>query len=159
MDNRAIADQLVSDFGTLLTVNGLGLSGPANNCALVFDNDLVLNIAYDANSERLVFSLFVADLVDDAPAALHKMMMASNVKICSEVGAALAIDEEASSIILLSSQSVETLDNARFEKTVERILNLAEKWQRYIGEYRAKSSSAAAAAAAPTQDGYTQVYG
>ena len=138
MDKRAIANQLVSDFGKMLTVDGLTLDADNNGCVLVFDDELVLNIEYDEPEERLVFSIFIDTLPKEGAEHLLRELMGANLYWHQTRGATLCLEEGTDGVILVYPRSVAILDYHSFEAVVENLLNQAEKWR---GKIRAVTPS------------------
>ena len=56
MDKKALAQQLLDGFGKTLTVGALTLDERTSSCVLIFDEQLVINIEYDEQTQRLVLS-------------------------------------------------------------------------------------------------------
>lgn len=57
MDNRQLADKLIANFGTLLTLPDLKLDEKTSSCVLLFDGDIVLNIEFDGASGQMILSV------------------------------------------------------------------------------------------------------
>lgn len=136
MDKRMLANQLVADFGKMLTLPQLLLDEKTNSCVLVFDGELVLNIEYDPEGERLVFSVFLDVLPQDGAEPLLRELMGGNLYWHRTRGATLCLEEGTNGIILIYARSVTELDEQSFETLVENFLVQAEKWRARINEFR-----------------------
>ncbi|MBS1196624.1 MAG: hypothetical protein H6R18_409 [Proteobacteria bacterium] len=157
MDKRAMANQLLADFGKTLTVQNLTLDAATNSCVLVFDGELLLNIEFDAVVERLVFSIYLDELPKEGAEPLLRELMGANLYWHRTRGATLCLEEGTGGVILLYSRNVAGLDGASLETIVENLLQQAEKWR---GRILAFSSAAAAPVALPADTGaFAPVYG
>lgn len=161
MDKRMLADQLVADFGRMLTLPGLALDKESNSCVLVFDGELLLNIEYDDPAERLVFSIYLDPLPEKGSEALLRELMSANLYWHRTRGATLGLEEATNGIILAYAREVTALDGASFETLVENLLNEAEKWRARIrGEAPADSDTAARpASSSGSGSDFTPIFG
>ena len=159
MDGRFMANELLAVFGRMLTVDGLRLGEEDNSCALLFDGDLALSIEYDEPTERLVFSIYLGQLPEEAAEPLLRELLAANFYWIGAGGATLCLEYTTGAIVLLYASRVVDLDDARFERTVENLLAAAEPWRERIVAHRtgrAYTDGAAQPAAVP---GAPPVYG
>jgi hypothetical protein len=135
MDSRFVANELLAEFGKLLTVDGLRLGEEDNSCVLLFDGDLALTIEYDDSQERLVFSVYLQMLPKEPPEGLLRELLAANLYWIGTGGATLCLEGSTGAIILLYASRVAELDGARFERVVENLLAIAERWRERIVEH------------------------
>ncbi len=147
MDGRYLANQLLAAFGRMLTVEGLKLGDEDNSCVLLFDGELALNIEYDEPAERLVFSIYVDRLPDVNPGPLVRELLAANLYWLGGGGATLCLEGTTDTILLIHANRVAELDDARFERTVENMLDIAERWRKRVAAHRAGTKQGAGAAA------------
>ena len=136
MDKRAMADQAVAEFGNTLTVEGLRLGKEDNSCVLVFDGDLLLNIEFDEESERLVFSIYLEELPRENVEPLLRELMCANLYWHRTRGATLCLEESTGGLMLIYASSVLELDGGAFENIVENLLDQAEAWRKRVAGYR-----------------------
>lgn len=150
MDGRFVANELLAAFGKVLTVDGLRLGEVDNSCVLLFDGDLALTIEYDEPTERVVFSIYLEQLPRETADQLLRELLAGNFYWIGTHGATLCIEGTTGSILLLFARRVAELDDARFERIVENMLDTAEQWRERIVAHRtgaaAREESAAPAA-------------
>jgi hypothetical protein len=135
MDNRLLANELLAAFGRTLTVEGLKLGEADHSCVLLFDGDLALNIEYDDPAGRLVFSIYLDTLTQDAPKALLRELLAANCYWIDTGGATLCLEEPTGAILLMYASQVTELDEPRLERIVENLLGLAERWRERIAAH------------------------
>lgn len=142
MDKRSFANQLVNAFGTLLTIDGLQLGDHDNSCVLLFDNNLELSIEYDDPAERLVFSIAVDTLRNEESATVLRQLLAGNYYWMGASGATICLDGTSGDILLIYGNPLMALDDRRFERIVENLLDAAEQWRTRIAEIRASAPAA-----------------
>jgi hypothetical protein len=116
----------------MLTVEGLRLGDEDNSCVLLFDGELALNVEYDESEERLVFSIHIAHLPKENATPLLQELLAANLYWIGAGGATLALDTPSGSILMIHASRVKELDDAHFERIVENMLNMAERWRKRV---------------------------
>jgi hypothetical protein len=136
MDNRFVANQLLAAFGKMLTVEGLQFGEEDNSCVLLFDDDLTLSIEYDDPAERLVFSIYLDSLSYEPAEPLLRELLAANLYWIGGGGATLCLEGSTGAILLLYASRIAELDDARFERIVENLLDTAERWRERIAAHR-----------------------
>lgn len=141
MDSRFVANELLAQFGKLLTVDDLRLGEEDNSCVLLFDGDLALTIEYDESQERLVFSVYLEMLPKETTEPLLRELLAANLYWISTGGATLCLESSTGAIVLLYASRVAELDHARFERIVENLLVMAERWRTRILEHRSGAAA------------------
>ena len=159
MDKRDLANQLVAAFGKTLTVDGLQLGEEHNSCVLVFDEDIILNIEYDPNVERLLFSVYLDELPKENAEPLLRELLGANLYWSRTRGATLCLEEGTNGVILVYPCSVDHLDNASFEVVVENVVQQAENWKKKIAKRKEEAASAVAKANAPSAPLGSVIYG
>ncbi len=150
MDNRFLANQLLAAFGRTLTVDGLKLGDEDNSCVLLFDGDLALNIEYDVPAERLVFSIYLDRLTNQPSEPLLRELLAANLYWIGGGGATLCLESATGALLMLYASRVTELDDARFERVVENMLDMAERWRERIAAHRTGTVVQGGAAADPS---------
>jgi Tir chaperone protein (CesT) family len=160
MDARSLANQLLDSFGRILTIDGLKLGEQDDGCVLLFDGDLALRIEYDEPSEQLMFSIYLASLPEERPERLLRELLGANLYWIGSGGATMCIDSASDAILLIQAQRVAELDDGRFERLVESLLNMAERWRERIAAHRTGASMANhAGAGSPALQSEPPVYG
>ncbi len=129
MSNRALAEKLITNFGTLLTLPELKLDDVSNSCVLLFDGDIVLNIEYDDTTSQVILSSYLDELPAEGSEAVLRELMIANLYWHRTDGATLGLEDATNGIILAQSRSVTELDDATFEKLVETFVNQTERWK------------------------------
>ena len=157
MDKRAMADQAVAEFGNTLTVEGLRLGSEDNSCVLVFDGDLLLNIEFDEESERLVFSIYLDELPRENAEPLLRELLCANLFWHRTRGATLGLEENTGGLMLVYASSVLELDGGAFENIVENLLDQAEAWRKRVASHR--ESAPAFAPVAMSQGAQPMIFG
>ena len=77
MDKKALAQQLLDGFGKTLTVGALALDEYTSSCVLIFDEQLVINIEYDEQTQRLVLSSYLHELPATGAEPLLRELLAA----------------------------------------------------------------------------------
>ena len=147
MSNRALAEKLIANFGTLLTLPELKLDDVSNSCVLLFDGDIVLNIEYDDPTSQLILSSYLDELPAEGGEAVLRELMVANLYWHRTDGATLGLEDATNGIILAQSRSVTELDDATFEKLVETFVNQTERWKGKLAASKRGEVDASAAAA------------
>ncbi|MCX5769441.1 MAG: type III secretion system chaperone [Candidatus Hydrogenedentes bacterium] len=142
MDSRERANQLVMEFGAMLTVDGLQLDPDNNSCVLLFDQEILLNIEYDAPADRMIFYVYLGELPQANAEPLLRELLSANLFWMRTRGATLALEEGTNGIILLYAHPLEDLDKAKFEAVVQNVVQQAENWKKRVGEIKAKTAVA-----------------
>lgn len=136
MDKRNLAEKLIANFGTLLTLPELTLDATTNSCVLLFDGDIVLNIEFDEPTGQLILSTYLDELSQDAPDGMLRELMVANLYWHRTDGATLGLEEATNGVILAQARAVTELDDPSFEKLVENFVNQAERWKKRIAQSR-----------------------
>ncbi len=155
MDSREHANELVKEFGAMLTVEDLQLDAETNSCVLLFDEDILLNIEYDAPADRIVFYGYLGELPGSNAEPILRDLLSANLFWLRTHGATLALEEGTNGIIIMYAHALGDLDKAKFETVVQNVVQQAENWKKRIAGLKAKSSAkdteaAAADAARPS---------
>ena len=93
MDKKALAQQLLDGFGKTLTVGALTLDERTSSCVLIFDEQLVINIEYDEQTQRLVLSSYLHELPATGAEPLLRELLAANLYWHRTNGATLCLEE------------------------------------------------------------------
>jgi len=157
MDKREMANRLIEEFGSMLTVEDLKLDEENNSCVLLFDENIVLNVEYDPTDARLVFSVYLDEIPQQNSEPLLRQLHASNLYWSLTCGATLALEEASGGIILAYARPVDDIDASKLEAIVQNILDQAEKWRARIARHKeadtAGASNADAAVASEPSGG------
>ena len=138
MSKKILAEQLISNFGKMLTLPDLKFDETSNSCILLFDDDLVLNVEYDEEGERLVFSIFLCTIPEENCEALLRTLLSANLYWSQTRGATLSLEQATNGIILAYARNVLEMDGTMLETIVENLLNQAEIWRKRIKAFENK---------------------
>lgn len=144
MDKRARAGQLLAELGDTLKLDTLKLDESSDSCALLFDDELLLNIEYVKDTGRLVLTSRLGELPREDAEPLLRELLVADLYWHRTGGATLGLEEHTGAVMLSYEQSVLEVDRQGFETLVETFLNQAERWTRRIA---AKPTSAAVSTA------------
>ncbi len=161
MDKRQLAEKLISNFGSMLTLPELRLDDKSNSCVLLFDGDIVLNIEFDDASGQMILSAYLDELPDSQPEAILRELMVANLYWHRTDGATIGLEESTQGLILAQARSVTDLDDASFEKLVETFVNQSERWKKRVAALKRGEGASANAPAMdlmPSRDG-AQIFG
>lgn len=136
MDKRHLADKLIANFGTLLTLPDLKLDDKTSSCVLLFDGDIVLNIEFDETSGQMILSVYLDEIPAENAEPVLRELMVANLYWHRTDGATLGLEEATGGIILAQARSVGELDDASFEKFVETFVNQSERWKKRLAAAR-----------------------
>lgn len=145
MDPKALARQLLDGFGKTLTVGALSLDERTNSCVLLFDEQLVINIEFDEQTQRLVLSSYLHELPATGAEPLLRELLAANLYWHRTNGATLCLEEGTGGVLLIYAHGVAGLDLPGFETVMQNFANQAERWTRRL----AQAGQSAPAPAAP----------
>lgn len=145
MHTQDLALRLIANLGKLLGLNGLTLQGGTHNCALEFDGNVTVTFEYHQPTEQMLLTAVLATLPAQDGEALLRELMAGNLSEFLQTGASLGFDKNSQSLILLQGRPVQELDDATFEKLVERFIDRAEAWKQRIESFDADAPAATSA--------------
>lgn len=151
MDKSELAAGLLAGLGETLTVPDLKFDPETNSSVLVFDNNLVVNVEFDAATGRIVLSAYLGELPEEGSEPALREFMAANLYWHRTRGATLCLEEGTGGIILVYGHAVTDLDAARFEAVVENFVNQAEKWSARLVELRSEANRPVAVEAGDDQ--------
>jgi len=149
MDGRFVANELLAALGRMLTVDGLRLGEEDNSCVLLFDGNLALTIEYDESAERVVFSIYLEQLPGEVTEPLLRELLAANFYWIGASGGTLCLDCTTGAILLLYGSPIVGLDDTRFERIIENLLDTAEQWRDRIIAHRKGMAATADGPAQP----------
>ena len=119
-------DELLREFGSRS-----GLGSLARNregvCRLVFNGGLIVDIEAQDRAPDLHITATVGPLSLDASTGLLRSLLAANLMIRENGGAALALDLNRDEIVLHRQLPLEGLGYAVFERNLEAFLNHLER--------------------------------
>jgi len=131
MDKRDLANRLVKDLGATLTVPDMELD-ERSHCVLLFDENIVLNMEYDAAGERMLLYVYLDELPRENAEPILREALAGNLFWHRTKGATLSLEEGTGGIVLIYPHSLDDLDAAKFETVVENFVQTAENWKKRI---------------------------
>ncbi|MDH4376478.1 MAG: type III secretion system chaperone [Ramlibacter sp.] len=155
MNHRAIAEQLITSLGKTLNLPELKLDDVTHSCVLLFDENIVLNIEFDANGGQLILSAYLDEMPAESTDRVMREMMIANLYWHRTDGATLGLEELTGGIILADRRPIAVLDESGFEKWVEGFVNQTERWKKRLPEIAAGTEELMSAPAHPMagQDG------
>ncbi|WP_299009080.1 type III secretion system chaperone [uncultured Shewanella sp.] len=102
-------------------------------CCLNFKEDLLLNIQWHKNSERVVFYIHCGVLTEDGNIEIYRDLLGANLFWQDSGGATLAVDKESNEVWLMDKKLLASFDNVNdFSRYITSIVNIAEQWQRRL---------------------------
>ena len=134
MDKKKLAQQLLNGFGETLGVGPLALAEHTDSCVLVFDDALIVNIEFDAQTGRLVLSSYLHELPAIGAELVLRELLAANLYWHRTGGATLCLEEGTGGVLLTYAHSVSDLDAASLEALVQNFTHQAERWTRRLAE-------------------------
>jgi hypothetical protein len=140
--SRERVNQALGEFGKQIGLDDLRLDDN-RYAALAFD-DVVVNLEFDEDLERLVLSAYLGEPRDDR-LKTYELLLDANFCWQGTAGGTLSLERETGGIVLFQSLPTRTLDLRALEAALETFVNSADAWTLQIGQ-------AEAAAAAPTSD-------
>ncbi len=158
MDKRQLADKLIANFGTLLTLPDLKLDDKTSSCVLLFDGDIVLNIEFDEVGSQMILSVYLDELPADNAEPMLRELMVANLYWHRTDGATLGLEEATGGIIMAQARHVGELDDASFEKFVETFVNQSERWKKRLAAARSGQPAPDARAPGDAHGGYTPAH-
>lgn len=137
MNHRAVAEELITSLGAVLSLPELKLDDVTQSCVLLFDQDIVLNIEFDADGAQLILSTYLDTLSADEPERMLRELMVANLYWHRTDGATLGLEDGSNGLILADRRPLVALDPASFEKWTEAFVNQAERWKKRLPEIKA----------------------
>ncbi|RYG11199.1 MAG: CesT family type III secretion system chaperone [Burkholderiales bacterium] len=129
MENRLLAQQLVVELGKTLTVPDLALDESHSHCVLVFGDDLVVDMAFEEESGRLMLSCWLDELPAGNSGPLLRELLGANLYWHRTQGAVLAMEESSNGVILTYGVHVVETSAAEFEELLHAFVDMAEHWR------------------------------
>lgn len=119
--------RLLRLFGEAIGIPSLSFD-EAGSCCLVFDADILVNIALEERLGRLVLFSYLGNAPDHRQGQALSMLLQGNFFWQGTDGATLAIEGGSRSSVLMRELPLDRLDAALFQEAVERFVNTAEHW-------------------------------
>ena len=115
-------------------MGALALDEYTSSCVLIFDEQLVINIEYDEQTQRLVLSSYLHELPATGAEPLLRELLAANLYWHRTNGATLCLEEGTGGVILVYAHSVSDLDASGFETVMQNFATQAERWTRRLAQ-------------------------
>ena len=140
MDKRDIANQLVTELGKTLTVPEMTLN-EQNYAALLFDDNILLNIEYDVIQDRMMLYVYLDELPTEGSEPILRQLMAANFFWYRTQGATLSLEEETGGILISYAHQLIDLDAGKFEDICSNFVQKAEEWKNKISVMKNQNKS------------------
>jgi Tir chaperone protein (CesT) family len=140
--SRETVNKVLGEFGRQIGLEELRLDDNGY-AALAFD-DVVVNLEYDEDGERLLMSAYLGAPRGD-PLKTCELLLDANLRWQGTAGGTLSLERETGGIVMFQALPARTLDLQTLEAALESFVNTADTWTLQLGQ-------AEAAAAAPTSD-------
>jgi Tir chaperone protein (CesT) family len=134
--------KVLGEFGRQIGLEEMRLDD--NRYAALASDDVVVNLEYDEDGERLLMSAYLGEPRGD-PLKTYELLLDANFGWQGTAGGTLSLERETGGIVLFQALSTRTLDLQTLEAALESFVDTADTWTLQLGQ-------AAAAAAAPTSD-------
>lgn len=125
--SRQAAEDILAGFGETISIPGLAFDDKGS-CCLVFDGDILVNIAVEDRRNRLVLFSFLCELPKDSRPRQFAAMLEGNFFWQGTDGATLSFESAARSALLMYPVPLDGLSPQGLHDTVERFVNTAERW-------------------------------
>lgn len=125
--SRQAAESILAGFGETIGISGLSFD-EKGCCCLVFDGDILVNIAVEDRRNRLVLFSFLCELPISSRARQFAAMLEGNFFWQGTDGATLSFESAAQSALLMYPLPLDGLSPQGLHDTVERFVNTAERW-------------------------------
>ncbi|WDP86403.1 MAG: type III secretion system chaperone [Desulfobacter sp.] len=140
MDKRDIANQLVIELGKTLTLPDMTLN-EQNYAALLFDDNILLNMEYDAIQDRMMLYVYLDELPIEGSEFLLRKLLAANFFWYRTQGATLSLEEETGGILISYAHQLNDLDSGKFEDICNNFVQKASEWKNKISEMKNQTQS------------------
>jgi len=148
-------DTILAEFGTRTGMGALRL-GPQGTCRLIFDGEYIVDIEAPAGAVHLSCTVGPAD-ADLGPAFVRRMLGA-NFMGRETGGAALALDEVASEVVMCRSLPTAGLTAQDFETAVEAFVAAVQVWRAEIDAQDADRPAAPVTSARPDEEEHHRLW-
>ncbi|WP_142848255.1 type III secretion system chaperone [Telmatospirillum sp. J64-1] len=123
---------LLAQFGEAMGIPGLTFD-QNRNCCLVFDRQILVNIAHQERLNRVVLFSYLGRTPQNVAGRSLLPLLEGNFFWQGTDGATLSIEAASRSIVLMRELPTDKLDLPLLQEGVERFVNVAEHW---IGRLR-----------------------
>jgi hypothetical protein len=125
--SRQIADSLLAGFGETIGIPGLAFD-EKGSCSLVFDGNILVNVAVEERRRRLVLFSFLCELPRSSRSKQFAAMLEGNFFWQGTDGATLSFETASRSALLMYPVPLEGLNPSALHMVMERFVNTAETW-------------------------------
>jgi Tir chaperone protein (CesT) family len=140
--SKETVNKVLGEFGKQIGLDDLRLDDNGY-AALAFD-DVVVNLEFDADLERLLMSAYLGEPQGDR-LKTYELLLDANFCWQGTAGGTLSLERETGGIVLFQQLPARALDLRALEAALETFVNTADAWTLQIAQ-------AAEAAAAPAAD-------
>lgn len=128
---QTAAEKLISDFGKSIGIEGLAFD-EFGCCMLVFDDDIIVNIAHEKANQRILFFAYIGSV--DAAVTPYKTLLKANFYWRGTGGATLSLDQDDGAICLTKPFGVNALSPPDLTTELEKFISNIEKWRDWLKE-------------------------
>jgi hypothetical protein len=135
-------EALVSDLGKEVGIPELELDEDGY-CCLFFD-DVVVNMEWDDENERLLLYTSVGDIPEDGREELFEKLLDANLFWKNTGGATLSIDNGEKRVVMTYELLLANVSFADFKTVLENFVNVAEAWMGQLKDFKPGGEETAA---------------
>ena len=125
------AQKLIADFGKSIGIDTLSFDA-FGCCMLAFDDDVVVNIAFERANQRLLFFGYVGSV--DAAMKPYRTLLKSNFYWRATGGSTLSLDQDDGAICLTKPFAISEMDAQKMTEELEVFVANIEKWRDWTKE-------------------------
>lgn len=148
MSDKAMARTLLAEFGAAIGIDGLTFD-EANNCCLVFDGNVVVNIGYEEGARRLLLFAYLGAVPNGGNAGILAELLEANFFWRGGNGATISIEAGSKAFVLMQAVPLAGLSQRDFQAQLEGFVNATEYWMKRLAGGAAAARPKAETAAAP----------
>lgn len=127
MDIRGKANELVSNLGEIIKVDGLAFDEDGN-CIILLDEKILFILELVEDFDGIIFSVVLGNLPVEGRESMLYELLSANFYWNRTDGATIGVDDETDIVTLCYLLRFPLKDNSDFEITFEKLANISEYW-------------------------------
>ena len=127
MSGKAVAERLFQELGPVLDPASIIYDAENAQWVVVLDDEVQIDVAYDAESGQLVFALNLGDVPDSSAAQVHEMLL--RLSFTGGLHAALDADGKG---VLMFKHPLEHFDIQRLRSLLQNLAAHRSLWAELV---------------------------
>lgn len=128
--SKETINEVLAEFGQQIGLDGLQLDH--NGYAAVAFDDVVVNLEYDGDRERLILCAYLGQPEGDRLKA-YELLLDANFCWQGTGGGTLSLERDTGGVVLFDALATRMLEAEELETKLEAFVNTAEAWTAQLG--------------------------